>query len=482
MAGNKRSNTAMVTALILGVHCCLPGMVAKAEGKSADAVKVQTSGDVRESILQGNLGFEDFTEGILGNQELLLKYTESFGENTKAEDKGLPGNDDSGLSVGKEQPEDVGEELQKEKKSLQMPQKLEVVIDPWEIDGKGQVYSDEYVIQNTGEDTGVLTLSNLTCIPREKSGAVIRTDRNGIHGDKRKSIYMELLFSTGERIILSEEGGRYEAELKPGEEVSLQFAGEVNEYADGNWDNEDIAVGVVYSWDMKEDTADTGEYVADTVKEAGKDDKSGDVSGDISKEKSGDASGDISKDNSGDVSGDTSGEEELRTVELDSLEEAELGVDSWAATSDGEPALVWYALRNTGKMPGILTLSEPVCIGACQDELTVKMILGSRERLQGSEKSEFFVYLEQRGIQYAEGLEKYVLIDLITEEERQAAGEEKWEVSEYQVKLLPGEEIMVCISGRMEGMALEEMEGGKTAVKVRYSWVMGEEYSGELED
>jgi len=64
-----------------------------------------------------------------------------------------------------------------------------------------------------------------------------------------------MVFSTGERIVLSEEGAGYEAELRPGEEVSLEFSGEVNEYASGSWDNEDIIVGVVYSWDMEEDTA-----------------------------------------------------------------------------------------------------------------------------------------------------------------------------------------------------------------------------------
>lgn len=459
MAGNKRSNTAMVTALILGVHCCLPGMVAKAEGKSADAVKVQTSGDVRESILQGNLGFEDFTEGILGNQELLLKYTESFGENTKAEDKGLPGNDDSGLSAGKEQPEDVGEELQKEKKSLQMPQKLEVVIDPWEIDGKGQIYSDEYVIQNTGEDTGILTLSNLTCIPREKSGAVIRTDRNGIHEDKRKSIYIELLFSTGERIILSEEGGRYEAELKPGEEVSLQFAGEVNEYADGNWDNEDIAVGVVYSWERKKDTADIKEEVGEGY-------LSGDIPGGIVGEKS----GDVPEDKLGgelEASGDAAGgsfledsldigtgtpygdnhteeddrwKEERRTIDLENSGEAEIEADSWTVAADGKNASMWYVLRNTGKTPGILILSEPECMGAGQDEFAVSMIPDSEESCQ--------------------------------DRKLQAAGEENRVTAAYPVELKPGEEITICFSVKLDGLTPDELKGGKAAIKVRYSWIL----------
>lgn len=34
-------------------------------------------------------------------------------------------------------------------KNLQIPQKLDVVIDPWEMDQKGQVYSEQYNISNT---------------------------------------------------------------------------------------------------------------------------------------------------------------------------------------------------------------------------------------------------------------------------------------------------------------------------------------------
>lgn len=559
MAGNRKNNTAMVIALILGVHSCLPGMAVKAEEKPEDAAGVQTDNRSVEQThsekgngLLGNLKFGDFPKDILGNQELLLKYQDTFGMNTNAVDRGIPEACDSSELVtdleeepdsselaadleeepdgsGKELPDSSNKDLSDnaevlEKESLQMPQKLEVVIDPWEMDGKGQIYSEKYQIRNTGEDTGRLTLSGLTCKPQEKSGAVVRTDRDGLHEDKRKSIYMEMVFSTGERIVLSEEGAGYEVELRPGEEVSLEFSGEVNEYASGSWDNEDIIVGVVYSWDMEEDTADVSGDAAEIEEETGKDDKSGDASGNVSEDKAGDVSGDASKDRSGDVSGDalkdcsgdrsedqsadglgemeTSGDqtnggflegsseigkeglpkhsaedierwkEELRIVELDRSEEAGLEVDSWTATVDGESASVWYALRNTGKTTGMLTVSEPVWMGGGQDEFTVRMVPGSEGNLEEPEKPEFFDYIEQR--------EKCVLIDLHPEDgEQQTAGEENREIAEYQVELKPGEEMMVCVSVRLDGMTLEELEDGKTAVKARYSWVMGEEVSGE---
>lgn len=74
-------------------------------------------------------------------------------------------------------------------KNLQILQKLNVVIVPWEMDQKGQVYSEQYIISNTGDVLGILTLSNLACRPREQSGVIVRTDKAGLHDSGDKSIY-----------------------------------------------------------------------------------------------------------------------------------------------------------------------------------------------------------------------------------------------------------------------------------------------------
>lgn len=164
-------------------------------------------------------------------------------------------------------------------KNLQIPQKLDVVIDPWEIDKKGQVYSEQYTISNTGDIPGILTLSNLACRPREKSGVIIRTDKEGLHDSGDKAIYMEMLFGNGEQIIFSQENSQYQKELMPGEELSIRFVGEVNENAFGKWENNDIAVSVVYSWEMEE-SADAGaenpeENITDDTGETGEDARPG---------------------------------------------------------------------------------------------------------------------------------------------------------------------------------------------------------------
>ena len=136
--------------------------------------------------------------------------------------------------------------------NLQIPQKFEVVIDPWEMDGKGQIYSEQYVIQNKGEKAGILTLSCLICNHQGQDRVIVKTDKAGIHDNKEKSLYMEMVFGNGERIVLSEENSEYQVELRPGEELFLCFTGEMNEYAEEGWKNGDVNVGIRYLWDIVE--------------------------------------------------------------------------------------------------------------------------------------------------------------------------------------------------------------------------------------
>ncbi len=44
--------------------------------------------------------------------------------------------------------EETAPEDRAEIKDLQIPQKLEIVIDPWEMDGKEQIYSEQYTIRS----------------------------------------------------------------------------------------------------------------------------------------------------------------------------------------------------------------------------------------------------------------------------------------------------------------------------------------------
>lgn len=70
---------------------------------------------------------------------------------------------------------------------------------------------------------------------------------------------MEMLFGNGEQVVFTQESSQYQTELKPGEELSICFAGEVNENAFGKWEDNDISVSVVYSWEAVEELQDPAE-------------------------------------------------------------------------------------------------------------------------------------------------------------------------------------------------------------------------------
>ncbi len=238
-----KKRIAVLLALIMGFTYCSSGAVAMAAGNQKKNAEVEVSKEKAAEAEEDAEKKEDsFLKGLLGNF-FGGEEKEASGENNDksrraADEKSAP-QESSGL------------------KNLQIPQKLDVVIDPWEMDKKGQVYSEQYTISNTGDRPGILTLSNLTCRPREQSGVIVRTDKEGLHDSGDKAIYMEMLFGNGEQIIFSQESSQYQKELKPGEELSIRFAGEVNENAFGKWENNDVAVSVVYSWEMEE-AADIG--------------------------------------------------------------------------------------------------------------------------------------------------------------------------------------------------------------------------------
>lgn len=144
--------------------------------------------------------------------------------------------------------------------ALQMPEETAVVIDPWEIDGRGQVYSEQYTVRNEGNTAGMLVLSNLTCFSKGQEKAVIKTDKEGIHNGREKSVYIELVFENGDRMVFGQDDSRYIARLEPGEELVFRFAGEVNENAAGLWQDGDIAVSMECSWEMEKNglEADSG--------------------------------------------------------------------------------------------------------------------------------------------------------------------------------------------------------------------------------
>lgn len=143
-----------------------------------------------------------------------------------------------------------------ERVCLQIPEKLEITIDPLEINGNGQIYSNQYIIKNSGSTAGTLILSDLVCEPQKNSGAIVKTNNIGIHDNREKSVYVEAVFGNGDKVILSQPDAKYEVRLDSSEELLLTFSGEVNENAIRKWEDNDVIVSMVYSWNIDKSVSD----------------------------------------------------------------------------------------------------------------------------------------------------------------------------------------------------------------------------------
>lgn len=246
-------------------------------------------------------------------------------------------------------PSEAGEEEKADVNRLQIPQSLHIVVDPWEIDGKGQIYSEQYVIRNTGENTGLLILSDMACRPSKKNGVAVKSDKKSIHEGKEKAVYMEVVLGDSERITLSQEGSEYRTEMEPGDELSLCFEGELNENASGSWKDGDMAVSILYSWEEIEKAPEEKRPVKEkrnNVKDSGQEtEKEKDVSP-------------VSPDTDGQRNDSVSGGE---CIELQAPQEWKINEDSWMIDEKDRFFSREYILENSGSAPGVLCLADLNC-------------------------------------------------------------------------------------------------------------------------
>lgn len=222
---------------------------------------------------------------IVKNEEALgtaVKLEEEENGNGEDGDGGIswPGDEDSGetlwpgVSVSGQVVSDfvsgqvIPEVWKTETDFLQIPSEVNVVIDPLEIDGKGQLYSERYVIRNKGTEAGTLVLFNFKCFSNGQDKAVVKTDRAEVYSSQEKAVYIEMVFDSKDRMVSRREDSgqedceyeilEYEIRLEPEEELVFWFEGEVNEYASQPWQDGDIAIALDYSW-KKEGESTLGE-------------------------------------------------------------------------------------------------------------------------------------------------------------------------------------------------------------------------------
>lgn len=357
---------------------------------------------------------------------------------------------------------------------LQIPQKLQVVVDPWEMDGKGQIYSKKYVIKNTGKTEGTLTLSDLTCRTGENSGVVVKDHPQGLHEDQEKTVYMEMLFGDAEktdRVVLSKKKSVYKVKLKPGEKLPFFFSGEVNETASESWKDGDLDVTVTYSWKPEEsgepdDGQDDGSGSAEpdsSLDEAGKPDEAGtenpgeditegtDDSGGTDEKKESTGESENPGESENDINIEETESSKDQTIELQEAGETELVIDSWKADGDGKISSVKYTMRNAGKAEGTLAVSEFFCRTEEESGIAVRT---DQEKQDDSDA-------------------KSVYMELVTGNgERLAVPQEKGTDSPYEIRLEPGEEVTFWMEGELAGISLEDLSRGDIEVTAVCSWIL----------
>lgn len=478
--GSMKNNRIRMIILILGVTCCAPYKVVNAvesEEKSDNKgiTDMQMSEDFvcainnGERIQQEDLNFDKFvkTEPNHNGIETLLEYwnaNEKKADSDQLLDKKEEEN--SKQFMNEEERESKGKyEDNKviELEQLQIPQKLEVIIDPWELDGNGQIYSKPYVIRNNGKTPGVLTLSGLACIPKRDSGVIVRTDSIGLHDDQEKSVYMQMMFGRTEQIVLSEDDSEYQMELQPGEELSVCLTGEVNEYALEEWKECDIAVSINYSWDVELDVEDSdNEDEESNVNKANKEETDNSIeksTGEEETESGTDLNNeDADLESTDDMEeGEDSGlSEQMRVLEVkefQDLVQTEFIVDSWKWEEEGVIFSEPYVIQNTGDSTGTFTLTELLCKPAEQSGIVVQ---SEWDVSDISEKKS--VYMEL----VTESQEKFIILDELSLEDVKE--------STFETQLEPGEEVVFRFVGKINGIELKEWGDGDIVVTALCMW------------
>ncbi len=468
-----KSNIVKALALLVCVNCCFPGMLVKAE---ESLEKKKNVGDLlsgaglesfssQSQILQNPFEITEMSRLNSNDIPSLLEFQNDSGNEQDIKAKHLTEVNDE--EINKEKNKEKSEPEDTDLKQLQIPQKLEVVIDPWEMDGKSQIYSEQYVIRNDGKEPGMLTLSNLACKVSEQSGAVVTTNRAGLHDGDEKLICMQIIFGNGDRIDLSENDSTYQAELQPGEEVSLCFEGEVNEYASESWKDGDVAVTVAYSWDLKQ-TSDEASQVDNADANSGEinENKEGRLDGGDQESEETAKNEEVTEEEETSQSKGQNEEieekEDTEVIELKEFKPVEFVIDKWERNEEGRSCSAWYLLRNVGETEGVFILSDLLYMNEEQGEIDV---LRGKGEINDSESELSYIYLT---------LENGEEID-ITQKVLEEVPEERG----YKVILGLGEELKFQFVGELDDADSEEIQKGNIILKVMGSWDREEERNAE---
>jgi|GEM_PF-6757299 len=161
--------------------------------------------------------------------------------------------------------------------SVQLPMSLDFTIDPFEVNGRGQIYSDEYTICNFGETDVILNIAEINVsFANDTDFEPLSQPFNGTRGTDRKAIYLIIEFGQYflQDVVLTDPSNP--AQITVGldapdgyddfySEFAFRFSGSVNEHTPHEWRQGDVKVTMIYSLEAVYDeayAATPGEIVA----------------------------------------------------------------------------------------------------------------------------------------------------------------------------------------------------------------------------
>ena len=270
---------------------------------------------------------------------------------------------------------------------------------------------------------------------------------------------MEMQFGDSGQIVMSEQSAEYQTVLKPNEELTVSFAGEINEYASEKWRNNDVKVSIVYLWDVNEVQTDVMEVAeiegnVNEVDEVSEDveahnkENTVELGNNDEKETNNENTVNFDENKQIDDRGVWKENDEVNSskiIELTEKQETKVVIDSWKVEAENQIISLQYIARNVGEKTGIFTLRNIMCQSKAENGITFK---ANQEVFDADEKN---IYMEM----------------IVGNRASVALAEE---CSEYRIELNPGDELMVQFVGMMNEKMAEEWEESSVVIEAVTYW------------
>jgi hypothetical protein len=167
-----------------------------------------------------------------------------------------------GMLIGEGTAVDADDETRREFDviAMQIPKNIDFVMDPYNLCGKGLIWSDTYTFRNSGATTVSLKLSDIKC--NAKDGirvAGIDEATEDILNATDKVIRMQLRVDNGETVDITADGSEFEIVMAPGSTFSFNVGGELSRMPETSWMSGDVTISLVYDVQIEKPEEDTVE-------------------------------------------------------------------------------------------------------------------------------------------------------------------------------------------------------------------------------